>query len=208
MELPARCGRYELMESLGGGMAEVYRARDTVIGRTVAVKVLGKEGSADRETKARFLREAKIAGNIRHDNIVHIYDFGEVEGRPYMVMEYLYGEDLRSAMKKEVVGDFPYRIHIALGIARAFEHIHSLGIVHRDLKPENIYLDAVGKVKLVDFGIAKSKDLSLTKAGFTLGTPRHMAPEQVRGAEVIPQVDVYAFGVLLFELFTGKAAIQ
>ena len=203
MELPFQCGRYECVEYLGGGMADVYRARDTVIGRTVAVKVLREEGCSDRDTRARFLREAKIAGNIVHDNIVHMYDFGEIEGRPYIVMEYLWGDDLRAAIDKKKVGDVRYRLHVALGIARAFEHIHSLGIVHRDLKPENISVDATGKVKLVDFGIAKSKDLSLTRAGFTLGTPMYMAPEQVMGEEITPLVDIYAYGLVLYELFTG-----
>src|ERR1700674_5082339 len=100
MQLPARIGKYELQEFLGGGMARVYRARDTVIGRTVAVKILTEEGCADEETKLRFLQEARLAGNVTHDNIISIYDFGEdAEGRPFMVMEFLKGEDLRNAIK-------------------------------------------------------------------------------------------------------------
>jgi formylglycine-generating enzyme required for sulfatase activity len=189
-------------------MAHVYRARDKILDRIVAVKILTEQSTADSEAKARFLREAKTAGNIDHENIIHIYDFGVNEGRPYMVMEFLRGQDLRQALTNQQTGDMRNRLDIARGLARALGHIHSVGIVHRDIKPENVHIDQAGKVKLMDFGIAKSLDLNLTRPGFTLGTPSYMAPEQVRGQEITPLVDIYAWGLLLYELITGNKPIQ
>jgi serine/threonine-protein kinase len=208
MQLPATFGKYILEEFLGGGMAHVYRAKDKVLGRTVAVKILTDQSASDSEAKNRFLREAKTAGNIDHENIIHIYDFGVIDGRPYMVMEFLRGGDLRRAITDQQTGDVRSRVDIARGLARALSHIHSVGIVHRDIKPENVHIDQNGKVKLMDFGIAKSMDLNLTRPGFTLGTPSYMAPEQVRGQEITPLVDVYAWGLLLYELITGAKPIQ
>jgi eukaryotic-like serine/threonine-protein kinase len=208
MQLPARVGKYELVELLGGGMSRVYRARDTVIGRTVAVKLLTGEACRDDESKKRFLREAQVAGSVAHDNIVTVYDFGVQDGRPYMVTEFLRGEDLRTMIKAGRVGDIDSRLKIALQIARALDHIHSLKIIHRDIKPENIHVTAAGLVKLMDFGIARDENSQLTRPGFTLGTPYYMAPEQVRGQTITHQVDIYAFGVLLFELMTGARPIE
>lgn len=208
MELPARVSKYELQEFLGGGMSHVYRARDTVIGRTVAVKILTEAGCQDAEAKARFLAEARMAGNISHDNIISIYDFGEDEKQhPFMVMEFLRGEDLRHAIKNGHTGDLRSKLRIALQIARALEYIHTQKIVHRDIKPENIHVNGAGVVKLMDFGIAKTEGLAMTRAGYVLGTPYYMSPEQVTGQNITEQVDVYAFGVLLFELLTGVKPI-
>ncbi len=208
MQLPARIGKYELEEFLGGGMSHVYRARDTVIGRTVAVKILTEAGCQDAEAKARFLAEARMAGNISHDNILGIYDFGEDDQhRPFMVMEYLKGEDLRHAIKDGHTGELRDKLRIALQIARALEYIHSQKIIHRDIKPDNVHIGANAVVKLMDFGIAKSEGLQVTRAGYVLGTPYYMAPEQVTGQGVTEQVDVYAFGVLLYELLTGAKPI-
>jgi len=209
MQLPARIGKYELEEFLGGGMSHVYRARDTVIGRTVAVKILTEQGCADEEVKARFLAEARMAGNLDHDNILSIYDFGEDEQqRPFMVMEFLRGEDLRHAIKNGHTGDSKRKLTIALQAARALEYIHRQKIVHRDIKPENVHINTAGVVKLIDFGIAKTEGLAMTRAGYVLGTPYYMAPEQVMGQQITEQVDVYAFGVMLFEIFTGVKPIQ
>jgi len=208
MELPARIGKYELQELLGGGMSRVYRARDTVIGRAVVVKILTEQAARDPEAKARFLREAQVAGNLTHDNVISVYDFGEEQGQPYMVMEFLRGEDLRSLMKSGRTGDLNFRLRIALQVARALEYIHANKIVHRDIKPENIQVTGSGVVKLMDFGIAKAENTQLTRPGFTLGTPFYMAPEQVRGQAVTNRADIYAFGVLLFELLSGVRAIE
>src|SRR5579864_1512002 len=208
MQLPARIGKYELQEFLGGGMARVYRAVDTVIGRTVAVKILTEEGCGNEEIKSRFLQEARLAGNVTHDNVISIYDFGEdAEGRPFMVMEYLKGEDLRQAIKKGSTGDIRNRLRIALDISRALEHIHSQNIIHRDIKPDNVHVTTAGAIKLMDFGISKGQDSTRTTTGVVMGTPYYMAPEQVLGKNISELVDVYAFGVLLFELMTGTRPV-
>jgi len=209
MELPARIGKYELQEYLGGGMSGVYRAVDTLIGRTVAVKILTDQGCQDADTKARFLAEARMAGNITHDNILSIYDFGvDDQHRPFMVMEFLRGQDLRKAIKEGTTGDVQSRLRIALQTARALRYIHTQRIIHRDVKPENIHITPEGVVKLMDFGIAKTEGLQMTRAGLVLGTPYYMAPEQIRGHDIDQCVDIYAFGILLFELMTGKRPIE
>src|SRR5215831_20496482 len=139
MDLPARIGKYELLEFLGGGMSHVYRARDTVIGRTVAVKILTEQGCQDEEVKLRFLAEARMAGNLTHDNILSIYDFGEDDRhRPFMVMEFLRGEDLRHAIKNGHLGESKDKLKVAVQVARALQYIHTQKIVHRDIKPENV----------------------------------------------------------------------
>ncbi len=208
-QLPLRFGKYELEEFLGGGMSHVYRARDTVIGRTVAVKILTDAGCADPDARARFVAEGHMAGNISHENVLGIYDFGfDSYQRPFMVMEFLRGEDLRNAIRNGRTGDLKSKLKIALQVARAIKYIHGLNIVHRDIKPENIYLNQAGVAKLIDFGIAKVEDVNLTRAGYVVGTPSYMAPEQIRGEVATPQVDVYAFGLLLYELLTGVKPLQ
>jgi eukaryotic-like serine/threonine-protein kinase len=207
MDHPSRVGKYELEKFLGGGMSHVYRAKDSVLGRRVALKILTEAGSADAEAKARFLLEARMASSISHENIISVYDFGEEEGRPFIVMEFLEGESLRDAIKNGHLGSFQRRLRIALQVARALDYIHARKIIHSDIKPENIHLDAAARVKLVDFGIAKAEGMQLTGSGFTLGTPYYMAPEQVLGKPLTPQADVYAFGILLFELFTGTKPV-
>lgn len=208
MDLPARIGKYELQEFLGGGMSHVFRAKDTVLDRMVAVKILTEQGCANSETKARFLLEAKTAGGFAHDNIIAVYDFGEDQGRPFIVMEFLRGQSLRDAIKAGQTGTMRNKLSIALQIAKALEYIHQQRIVHRDIKPDNVHIDASGRIKLMDFGIAKSHNVALTQAGFTLGTPYYMAPEQVLGQQVTLLADVYAFGILVFELMAGSKPIK
>jgi len=203
VQLPHRIGKYDLLESLGGSTAQVYRAKDCHLGRTVAFKILSDAALADRETKARFLSEARLTGSLTHENVIAFYDYGEVEGRPYLVMEFLAGESLSAQIREGRTGDLRTKLEIAHQLASALRYVHSKGIIHRDVKPDNIRVDATGRVKLVDFGIAKAEDLSLTGAGFTVGTPYYMAPEQIRGAKPTQLVDVYSFGVVLFELLSG-----
>jgi len=208
MQLPSLIGKYELIEFLGGGMSHVYRARDTVIERPVVVKILTEDASSDPESKARFLHEAKIAGGIQHENIVSVFDYGDHAGRPYIVMEYLEGEDLRNAIRDNHTGNLANRLRIATDIASALEYVHERGIIHRDIKPENVHIAKSGKVKLMDFGIAKTANLSLTRTGMAMGTPYYMAPEQVAGRATTPLIDIYAFGMLFYELLTGARGVQ
>src|SRR5579863_4368805 len=201
--LPGRISKYELVEFLGGGMSQVFRARDTVLGRTVAIKILTPAGVADPDTKARFLQEARTASNISHENILSVYDFGEEDGKPFMVMEFLRGRTLRAAIKENLLPDLAFKLRIAWQVARALSYVHQNQIIHRDVKPENINLDNSGRAKLMDFGIAKSADLSLTQPGFVLGTPYYMAPEQIMGKPVTSSLDIYAFGIMLYEMMLG-----
>lgn len=208
MDEPKRIGKYELREYLGGGMARVYKAWDTVMSRIVVVKVLKPDAARDPDSKARFLREAQTAGGLTHDNVIRVYDFGEEDGAPYMVMEYLEGQDLAEAIRTGSAGNLARRLQIALEAARALEYIHRHDIIHRDIKPENIHVDTNGRVRLIDFGIAKRPEMSLTRTGFTLGTPYYMAPEQVCGESVTVRTDIYAYGILLYELLAGTKPYQ
>lgn len=207
MQLPARFGKYELQEFLGGGMSHVYRALDTVIGRQVAVKILTDEACRDAEAKERFLHEARMSGTIQHDHIVTIHDYGEEQMHPYIVMEYLRGRDLKDAIRKGQAGDLLNRLRIASETASAMEFVHQRGIIHRDLKPENVFIEQSGRSKIMDFGISKAAGFSLTRAGNTMGTPFYMSPEQVMGVNVTPLVDVYSYGIVLYELFTGERLV-
>src|SRR5678815_456909 len=208
MELPATLGKYELLEFLGGGMSHVYRARDTVIDRAVVVKILTDSGCQDADTKARFLQEAKLAGGFQHENIVSVFDYGEYQGKPFIVMEHLKGEDLREAIRGSRLGGMNDRLRIALHISDALDYVHDRAIVHRDIKPENIHIDPQGRVKLMDFGIAKTADLSLTRTGMAMGTPYYMSPEQISGNPTSHLVDIYAYGLLLYELLTGVRGVR
>jgi hypothetical protein len=199
-------GRYELQDLLGcGGMGVVYRANDPVIGRKVAVKVLSTHGSRRSERQSvSFLSELRILGSIVHDNVVRVYDYGEVNDVRYIVMELLEGEDLGRAILGGTFGDLAQKLTTMRQVAAALQHIHAEGIVHRDLKPANVFLESSGRVKLMDFGIAQSADGSTGAAGEVIGTPQYMAPEQLKGLRGGPAMDVYAFGIVLFEVLTGR----
>jgi serine/threonine protein kinase len=198
-------GRYELRGVLGcGGMGIVYRAYDPVIGRPVAVKVLAGESNRSQDHSSRFLSELRILGSIVHDNVVRVYDYGEVEDFRYIVMELLEGEDLARAIAGGRCGGLDRKLEITRQVAAALEHIHEAGIVHRDLKPGNVFLESSGRVKLMDFGIAQSDDFVKTQSGEVIGTPQYMAPERLKGLPGGPSMDVYAFGIVLFELLTGQ----
>ena len=191
-------------------MSSVYRARDTLMSRIVVVKIL-KETNLEESVSQRFLLEAQIAGNLNHENVIRTYDFGfDATDRPYMVLEYLEGEDLSEAMKAGTAGSLAERAQIGVELARALEYIHSRNVIHRDLKPANIFLARGGsrrrQVKLMDFGIARVKNVSITQAGMAIGTPSYMAPEQIRGEQVTKKVDIYALGLVLWEMFTGERA--
>ena len=205
---PSKIGKYELEQYLGGTMANVYRAKDAVLGRRVAVKLLSDSGMADLEARERFLQEARLASSIRHENIIGVLDFGEEQGRPYLVMEFVEGESLRSAIRDGHLRGLGSRLKLAIDIARAVDYIHSRKVLHRDLKPENIHVGSEGTARLMDFGIAKAEGVKLTRSGYTLGTPYYMPPEQVLGKALTAQADVYAFGILLYELLAGVRPVK
>jgi eukaryotic-like serine/threonine-protein kinase len=199
-------GRYRVEDVLGGGgMAVVYLAHDDELDRPVAIKVLADNLAADEGFRKRFLREARLAARLAHRNIVQIYDSGEADGRPFIVMEYVEGETLADLLARR--GRLPpgETIELALQICSGLEHAHQEGLVHRDIKPQNLLLRRDGTVKIVDFGIARSAHgTQLTEAGSVLGTAAYLAPEQASGEEVTPAADVYALGVVLYQLMAGR----
>ena len=198
--------RYRVENVLGGGgMAVVYLAHDEELDRPVAIKVLADNLAADEAFRKRFLREARLAARLAHPNIVRIYDSGEADGRPYIVMEHVEGETLADLLARR--GKLPPDevIELAQQVCSGLEHAHQEGLVHRDIKPENLLLRQDGTVKIVDFGIARSSHgTQLTEAGSVLGTAAYLAPEQASGEEVTPAADVYALGVVLYQLMAGR----
>lgn len=199
--------RYKVVGELGkGGMAVVYRAVDTMLDRTVAIKVIHSEEENQEKFSRRFRREAKTLANLSHPNIVKVLDYGEHEGAPYLVMEYISGGALKATLGKPI----PYADAAAtlVPIARALYYAHQQRIVHRDVKPENILINESGQPMLSDFGILKLVDVEesrgLTGTGRIVGTPAYMSPEQIRGREVDGRADIYSLGIVFFEMITGR----
>ena len=226
-----RFGPYEIVSPLGaGGMGEVYRARDTRLDRTVAIKVLSSTLIATPDLKARFEREARAISQLQHPHICTLYDVGEHDGTGFLVMEYLEGVSLADRLRG---GPLPLQEAVKVGaeIARALDKAHRAGIIHRDLKPGNVMLTKLGS-KLLDFGLAKPHAVTtvsntgpvpsftavptisgpsplaspLTSQGSIVGTVQYMSPEQIEGKEADPRSDIFAFGALLYETVTGKPA--
>ena len=193
-------GRYRLLETLGrGAMSSVWLAQDEELGRRVAVKTLAL--SADR---ARFEREARAAAALSHPNICSVYDYGEADGKPYMVLEYLPNGSLEERLKGGRLDDAE-TLRISTQIAAGLAHAHARGLVHRDLKPANVLFDVEGRAKIADFGIARLSGADgLTDAGTVLGTASYISPEQAAGQPAGPPSDVYSFGVILFRMLTGR----
>jgi serine/threonine protein kinase/Tol biopolymer transport system component len=215
-----KLGDYEVKSLLGaGGMGEVYRARDSRLGRDVAIKVLPSFLTADSERRRRFEQEARAAAALNHPNILAVFQMGTYEGAPYLVSELLEGETLREEIQR---GRLPLRkaVDYAMQIARGLAVAHEKGIVHRDLKPENLFVTKDGRVKILDFGLAKltqpqstsehdAPTLTVgTEAGVIMGTVGYMSPEQVRGQTVDHRADIFAFGTILYEMLAGKRAFQ
>jgi eukaryotic-like serine/threonine-protein kinase len=198
-------GRYLIIRKLGaGGMANVYLAEDQELGRRVAIKILDDRHAADDSFIERFRREAKNAAGLSHPNIVSIYDRGEAEGTYYIAMEYLSGRSL----KELIVSRGPTPTRIAIDYTRqvlaAIGYAHRHGIVHRDIKPHNVVVDGDGRLKVTDFGIARSGASQMTEAGSIIGTAQYLSPEQAKGAPVDQRSDVYSVGIVLYEMLTGQ----
>ena len=197
-------GRYALLEVLGsGGMATVWRARDEVLGREVAVKVLSPQHAADAAFRARFEREARHVASLSHPRLVTVFDSGVDEATPFIVMELVAGRTLRQILDEAGALPADDAIAIAVGVCEALEAAHAAGLVHRDIKPANIALSG-GQVKVLDFGIARLEGPGGgTRTQAVLGTAAYLSPEQASGQPVGPQADLYALGCVLFEMLTG-----
>src|SRR5437667_7190886 len=209
LAISSRLGPYEIVTPLGaGGMGEVYRARDTRLGREVAVKVLPEPFARDPDRLARFEREARAVAALSHPNILAIHDYGTDGAVTYAVMELLEGETLRGRLSR---GALPWReaVVVAAAIAEGLAAAHTKGIVHRDLKPENLFLTSDGRVKILDFGLARITPLTKSQSetgpyvpadtdpGRVMGTVGYMSPEQVRGQPADPRSDIFSFGCVL-----------
>ncbi len=208
---PTMIGRYQVLRLLGSGaMGSVVLAEDPRIKRKVAIKLMKLDAvrtEADQhEYLARFQREAEVSGLLNHPGIVAIYDVGEVEGHgPFLAMEYVPGKPLDGLIKGGPAISTKEKLRIAVGIAESLDHAHAKGIVHRDVKPGNVMVAEDGRTKLMDFGIAKLEDASLTQTGTFLGTPSYASPEQIREGKVDSRSDIFSFGVLVFELMSGQS---
>jgi serine/threonine-protein kinase len=200
-------GRYELLETIGeGGFAVTWRAWDTRLERAVALKLLRPQYASDERFVVRFVREARAAASVSHPNVVRLYDFGQESRSVYLAMQYVQGQTLRDLMRR-FPGGMPERDAIGLiaPVLRGLSAIHAAGIIHRDVKPDNVLLDLDGDVLITDFGIALLTDSTrLTAADTTFGTAAYMAPEQGRGEAVSATTDLYATGVMLYEMLTGR----
>ena len=216
MQLGQRFGPYDIVDVLGqGGMGVVYRARDSRLGRDVAIKTLPAQIAADPVRLQRFEQEAQAASRLNHPNVLSVFDAGEHEGTPYLVTELLEGQTLRERLTE---GPLPVRkaIELAVAIAQGLSAVHEKGIVHRDLKPENVFLTIDGRVKILDFGVARMLELAtppvgtlpLTQEGAVMGTAGYMSPEQVRGRPADSRSDLFALGAILYELVTGRLAFD
>jgi beta-lactam-binding protein with PASTA domain/predicted Ser/Thr protein kinase len=200
-------GRYEIVQHLArGGMAEVFLARDLLLDRPVALKVLFPEFATDRSFVERFRREARSAANLNHPNIVSIYDWGQEEGTYFIVMEYVEGRSLRQVIRED--GPLPSKQAAQIGadIAAALAFAHKNGVIHRDVKPGNVLIAPGGEVKVTDFGIARGGDAqeALTQTGAVMGTATYFSPEQAQGRPIDPRSDVYALAVVLYEMVVGR----
>ncbi len=204
-----RIGKYELVARIGhGAMGEVFRARDTVLGRFVAIKTMSAAVLGDSELGQRFLREAQSAARLNHPNVVTLHEFGEDAGRVFMAMELLDGEDLKDLLKHGGLAAFEEKVAVMEQILDGVAYAHAAGVVHRDLKPANIHVQSNGRVKVMDFGLARLGESEMTRAGTIMGTPNYMSPEQVRGERAGPHSDVFSLGAVFYELIGGRRAFD
>ena len=202
-------GRYRLVSRLGsGGMADVWCAEDLQLGRRVALKLLHRRFAEDEEFVERFRREASSAAGLQHPNVVSVYDRGEFDGTYYIAMEFLEGVTLKDLVKGEGPLDPERAIELTIQILRAARFAHKRGIIHRDLKPHNVIVDGEGRAKVTDFGIARAGASDMTETGSILGTAQYLSPEQAQGHAVSARSDLYAIGIVLYEMLTGAVPFE
>lgn len=203
--LPRTIGRYEITGRLGkGAMGVVYSARDAMMERTVAIKVMMTDLEDDPETSARFYREARSAGQLIHPNIITIFDMGQDDGRPFIVMEFLDGETLNKYLARPDAQPIEAKIDLMVQICEGLQAAHGHGIFHRDIKPGNLLVRGNGELKIVDFGIARLASSSITASGLIVGTPDYMSPEQARGHDVDQRSDIFSAGAVFYYMLTAR----
>jgi serine/threonine-protein kinase len=202
-------GRYRVLHRLGsGGMAEVYCAQDLQLGRKVALKILYRRFAEDGEFVERFRREASSAAGLQHQHVVAVYDRGEYDGTYYIAMEYLDGRSLKTIVEQEAPLDPDRAIDLITQVLRAARFAHRRGIIHRDLKPHNVIVDADGRAKVTDFGIARAGASDMTQTGSIMGTAQYLSPEQAQGHAVSAASDIYSIGIMLYELLTARVPFE
>lgn len=197
---PKTIGRYEIVDRIGyGGVGVVFRARDPRLGRSVAIKLLRVAGA---DVRARFVREAQAAGNLKHRNIVTVYDFGEHDGQPFIVMEYVEGTTLAEVIRRGPGLPLARKLELMEELATALAYAHQRGLIHRDIKPANLMLDVEGTLRILDFGIARTAQSQITAAGAKLGTLNYMSPEAIEGGVIDRRSDIFAVGLVFYELLS------
>jgi len=202
-------GRYRILGRIGsGGMADVYRAEDTHLGREVALKVLHRRFAQDAEFVERFRREAKSAAGLQHPHVVGVFDRGEHEGTYYIAMEHLRGRTLKQIVSSEAPLDQLRAIDLGIQVLEAAAFAHKRGVIHRDFKPHNVIVDDAGVAKVTDFGIARAGASEMTETGSIMGTAQYLSPEQAQGLAVTETSDVYSIGVMLYEMLTGRLPFE
>ena len=202
-------GKFEILAELGqGAMGKVYRARDPQLDREVALKTVSPALLTGKDTLARFQREARAAARLQHPNIVTIYELGEVEGTHFIAMELIEGMELGEALTPADRFTVEQKVRMMVEVCRGLDFAHKMGVIHRDVKPANILVTKDGSVKLLDFGIARLGDSDMTQTGMVLGTPSYLSPELLRGAKVTTRADMWAVGVILYEVLSGRRPFE